>query len=819
MDLGSLELQIFVSLTVVLGGAFVALVCDYLKGNNEQLREHNIELRVRKEEQDRRMLLDPAGMLGQFLPGRKAPPVGVATPTGAHVGTPVDVHETMYSFADPEMLDAAAARTRKLQERTAGAHGEQSDVPPVYASRPRRKRPRRTPVHEDTGAAEWVSPEVMARVAMHAAKHSVTDPDDAEELKVEPSVASPEPVVSVALRESRDELQARPAPTTGTKPEPQTAPADEEPRLHPEAAGKLQHEIERVAQLERRPAEPPPGTILRPLSVPALKLEEELQRVVESGDAPRGLLPAASLSWSGSLLEEVIAASAQPSESRERITPVFDSEVRPELEFPSLESPAIVPNRVTRLELPPPIAVPPVVALEPAAHEIATPALPEAPVEDLTELEFALETEPAVELLQIAEANSVDAFGPDAEPAVPALVTPELFEIPAPVVELPPVVDATPAAESAHEPEPAVTLADGPEIGERPAPIAELAPIPTVASEGEFWLDSGSSTSLPEPVAVEVASEWPEPAEAGAIVACYEVHPRTSRWAGMGVAPAIELLLVPPAPEMPAFNLSILPEPALVIQPGDGESGDEQLPGLLPLVDEELPHFEFETPSVDFLPAFAEVSDPLPPPVFVPEPVASVPPPVVTAAPNPIDISSVRAPEVSAVPVVEKPSDILLPAGMHDLSTWTRLLALPNPLSGILFIITAQGEDGAATSGQAAAESPDDSSASIEKLMSSFVREGDFGARIGDREWVFVYNHDAAGFNQRRVGMVSEKLWDFQLRQIGMANVTFKWGAVDVSSEPLGDALQAARDRMNQGRRARKLPAGEPVLPRRAVNA
>jgi len=99
------------------------------------------------------------------------------------------------------------------------------------------------------------------------------------------------------------------------------------------------------------------------------------------------------------------------------------------------------------------------------------------------------------------------------------------------------------------------------------------------------------------------------------------------------------------------------------------------------------------------------------------------------------------------------------------------------------------------------------------------VREGDFGARIGDREWVFVYNHDAAGFNQRRVGMVSEKLWDFQLRQMGMANVTFKWGAVDVSAEPLGDALQAARDRMNQGRRARKLPAGEPVLPRRAVNA
>ena len=51
MDIGAFELQIFVSLVVVLGAAFVALVCDYLKGNNEQLRERNIELRVRREEQ------------------------------------------------------------------------------------------------------------------------------------------------------------------------------------------------------------------------------------------------------------------------------------------------------------------------------------------------------------------------------------------------------------------------------------------------------------------------------------------------------------------------------------------------------------------------------------------------------------------------------------------------------------------------------------------------------------------------------------------------------------------------------------------------
>jgi hypothetical protein len=54
MEFGEYQLQIFVSLMVVLCAAFVALICDFLKGNNEQLRELAIELRVRREEDSRR---------------------------------------------------------------------------------------------------------------------------------------------------------------------------------------------------------------------------------------------------------------------------------------------------------------------------------------------------------------------------------------------------------------------------------------------------------------------------------------------------------------------------------------------------------------------------------------------------------------------------------------------------------------------------------------------------------------------------------------------------------------------------------------------
>ncbi len=52
--MGVTELQVFVSLVVILGAAFVALICDFLKGNNEQLRESNIELRVRQDECEKR---------------------------------------------------------------------------------------------------------------------------------------------------------------------------------------------------------------------------------------------------------------------------------------------------------------------------------------------------------------------------------------------------------------------------------------------------------------------------------------------------------------------------------------------------------------------------------------------------------------------------------------------------------------------------------------------------------------------------------------------------------------------------------------------
>jgi GGDEF domain-containing protein len=47
---GIFELHAFLSVLLLLAIAFVALVCDYLKGANETLREENVELRTRIQE-------------------------------------------------------------------------------------------------------------------------------------------------------------------------------------------------------------------------------------------------------------------------------------------------------------------------------------------------------------------------------------------------------------------------------------------------------------------------------------------------------------------------------------------------------------------------------------------------------------------------------------------------------------------------------------------------------------------------------------------------------------------------------------------------
>ena len=95
MELAQYQLQIFVGLVVVLAAAFVALICDFLKGNNEQLRELTIELKVRREEEQRH---------SQTMTAHTAP----ATVPALRAGMLMERAEAMAAMAGP-----AAGQERK----------------------------------------------------------------------------------------------------------------------------------------------------------------------------------------------------------------------------------------------------------------------------------------------------------------------------------------------------------------------------------------------------------------------------------------------------------------------------------------------------------------------------------------------------------------------------------------------------------------------------------------------------------------------------------------------------------------------------------
>ena len=141
MEFGQYQMQIFVSLVVTLGAAFVALICDLLKGNNEQLRELAIELKVRREEETKRF---------QMLAPRAMQEAGAATlKVEAPVPAPHPAQKT--EAAEPQV--ASSEQTNRKRSPLKGSRDEKKRAiaPEALAAMQRGEqlaaspRPRRTP--------------------------------------------------------------------------------------------------------------------------------------------------------------------------------------------------------------------------------------------------------------------------------------------------------------------------------------------------------------------------------------------------------------------------------------------------------------------------------------------------------------------------------------------------------------------------------------------------------------------------------------------------------------------------------------------------
>ncbi len=930
MDLGAFELQIFVSLIVVLGAAFVALVCDYLKGNNEQLREHNIELRVRKDEQERRGILDPARWLEQLVSLTQSKAEAKAAAQGPQPRTtPVEPHEMMNSWASRQELDRTAQRAASMGGR--------------------RNREQRGNVED------WVTPETLARIAAKMGSQPSDATAEGPELDKDETVTAPQAEVRRAASEAktearhvtsdakadiRDQIQkivessprprrwkgdnksgdSQPARKTNTgvtqaaeEPRPATVAVAEPERVLAVAEVAREQEVADQAEIKKFPvlaekqeSAPQPITLaaelerlsqgqIRPAQssgvasnvaqfpirqIAPLKLNEELQRVAEAGkpdvkNAHSKLVPpAASGAGPSGLLDDVIEASSHPGR---RAAETIRQHVEPEIASgswplaPVAESKpgqSIAPQALTKdlqktpvaPELPAPIEpvalsefVPPLsselamdvhhsnLVNEPAAAHVETSTgavelqaaaapnetiLAEQPKEEVSAVQKQVFEEPffeepafeepafeemgsplemaTVEVVASVEREEEVPAGLALEPVVSnqriqteqplAAFEPEQMAEPKlePVMDLVPSWSAAPVAEATSTTA-EVSMIVTPEVAKAPqleAPrhaaeiIAEPEPqLPASVETAFSWPPARSfHTNRPasKHVSMPAISEpWFQPSEP------VQEKPREA---------AVTPVVTPPSIEDPR-NLTCLEDNSIVAVPQPPE------PAMFQAMIESISLLPVE--ERDSEPALHQVPDTLAPLLAGSRPVAMIS--------GGFDSDEQESNANSA-----EGQALLLPAGMHDRLTFSRLMDAPGTLSGVVVSISLN--DHKKIQDSLTHQAFEDLMRSINKLMNSLIRDQDFGVRLEDSEWVFVYGNEVGAAAQKRILQISERLWDFQLRSMGSISILFGWGAVEVENERLSGAYNASIERMEQSRRGRKTVGMDSREKRRVAN-
>ena len=807
MDFGSLELQIFVSLVVVLGAAFVALVCDYLKGNNEQLREKNIEMRVRREELERRQLLDPAAAVNAAVVLEQFSKIAdsltqTARKTPAQAEKPAaKPHEVMNSFAAPEALEEVRKRSEAMSSRRPSRRnrGDGSEVP----------------ADGQEILNRFVSGATMARVAARQNREQTPaePPNPVVEPSPESSIAEAPPEereiapvseamkpggwgiraafervsarrsrakdISSGLDSHQDHRSGDPrVPSFAGAPEPRQEQVvnQEVQTLHLDSSGGRLWAESRTAAvnppvnsaLVHTESEAPSGEVTAPASLALL------DQIIEVSSSRRQALPRGP---------ELAAANQIPTlgpdgrglDEPPSVMEIFFSgpaaaaHAAPASQLAGGEKPVFVaPESGSGSHFDPPIPLETPVFLQ-------TPAPAPRPV--------SLPDRPSEAAAQLPELFTSSFSRPTRDSVLVDL--PVEFGVPGPPSQL-----------SGFNPQPAQSRDSGDDLGFFGRTTLEAVPglspaalpaIPLVEPETEVTLDV-------------------TPAEDSSFFSSFSLTPK--------VLSALEYPLGPSAPQpTPIAPPPPAPEPAVI--------SDEDKYGFYNSLTPTRPRgAETRRPKTSD-PADQKPADFKPVVTFDdPAPAISAPP-AYGAAPESAfgqaqtqnsGLPEVRPPSGIAVndaqPGIDEPApELLLPTGMHGRDVLSRLAESANPMSGVVIAIGLNDFKKV----QEAHTKPqfDELAKSIDKLMSSLLREQDFGAQHADGEWIFIYRNETGSSAQRRINNVSERLWDFQLRSLGAVSILFSWGAVEVESEKLGDAIKASIERMEQTRRGRKnVPMG-----------
>ncbi len=136
MQLGQHYIQLFMSMALILTAAVVAFICDVLKRNNEQLREMNIELKIRQEEEQKRSHVPAPRPVERTIKTEKVAPS--PAPAAAHVA--VSKERPPVKNEKKRTVNAEAIAAMERGAALAGSGKSIRSAAPVHESKPEIKQ-------------------------------------------------------------------------------------------------------------------------------------------------------------------------------------------------------------------------------------------------------------------------------------------------------------------------------------------------------------------------------------------------------------------------------------------------------------------------------------------------------------------------------------------------------------------------------------------------------------------------------------------------------------------------------------------------------
>lgn len=141
------------------------------------------------------------------------------------------------------------------------------------------------------------------------------------------------------------------------------------------------------------------------------------------------------------------------------------------------------------------------------------------------------------------------------------------------------------------------------------------------------------------------------------------------------------------------------------------------------------------------------------------------------------------------------------PEGFRDGSLAGRVLRSENPVRGLVVVIGLNGVAAHAGSGEL---TPEALVAGVTAHLRTMLEPGEFACQSDSDEFLLISPAVREGGAQRRLSVIAEKLWDYQLHTAGASTVLFSWGAVEGNGEPFKEVLATAAERMRETRRGRR---------------